>query len=42
MSYCWQPWLYAVHKRVYNMLNGDETSISVTTGYGLVLMAQFR
>jgi len=39
MSHCWQPLLCAVHKPVYNMLNGDRTPISVTAGCGLVLMA---
>jgi hypothetical protein len=42
MSHSWQPWLYAVHKRVCNILNDDKTSIPVIAGCGLVLMAQFR
>jgi hypothetical protein len=42
MSHSWQPWLYAVHERVYNMLNEDETSVSAIAGCDLVLMVQFR
>jgi hypothetical protein len=42
MSHSWQPWLYAVQGRVYNKLNGDETSISVIARCDIVLMVQFR
>ena len=41
MFLTWQPWLFAVHERVYNMVNGDETSMSVIAGSDLVLMVQF-